>query len=89
MANKTMAVIVEMPLNDSKSTIMGEFAMVFEDEIGNYRGIPWSHISIKPFTMENALAVAVIDGFTHVSPALFWGIDDNNNAVYCIYKRVP
>ena len=89
MANKIAVDLVTMPASQSESTVWGEWAIVFTDELGNRRGIPWTKISQRQFSMENAFGIAVIDGFTHANPALYAGLDDNNEANYCIYKPAP
>jgi hypothetical protein len=87
MANKIDAELIAMPGSQSQCTIWGEWAIVFTNDVGGRTGVPWTKLSQRQFTMENALAIAIIDGYVHANPALYCGQNDDNEAVFCIYKQ--
>jgi len=78
--------LVLMSLEQSECTVWREDAIVFTNDENERRGIPWRSISQAEFTLSNAMAVAVLDGYDRVNPAVYCGIS-GNDAVYAIYKQ--
>lgn len=78
--------LISMSLEQSECTVWHEAAIVFTNDESERRGIPWRSISREEFTLSNAMAVVVLDGYNHVNPAVYCGIS-GSDAVYAIYKQ--
>lgn len=78
--------LVFMSQEESECAVWHEPAIVFTNDEGERRGIPWRAISKEEFTLNNAMAVAVLEGYERINPALYCGIS-GDDAVYAIYKQ--
>lgn len=78
--------LICMSQEESECTVWHEAAIVFTNDEDERRGIPWHAISKKEFTLNNAMAVAVLEGYERINPALYCGIS-GDDAVYAIYKQ--
>lgn len=86
MPNKIDIELVHMSQDSSECTVWNEPAIVFTNKECERRGIPWRAISKEVFSMDNALTVAIIEGYDRLNPAVYCGIS-GNDAVYTIYKQ--
>lgn len=89
MANQIEVELVEMDRQDSSCTIPSEPALVFTNMGGDHRGVPWASLSEQPWAIDSPLNMQVIDGFDIINLALYISINDDNNAVYVIFKKAP